>query len=112
MMNDLNSAIYEGRVDGAPIFSTTDDKPRCEFVVASDRHFKQDDRIEKETSYISVIAHRQLARTCADVLKAGRGVRVVGRLKEFRWTDSDDRKCSQVKLIAEHVEFKPRAKED
>jgi single-strand DNA-binding protein len=35
-------------------------------------------------------------------------VRVVGRLKQDRWTGTDGKPRSAVKIVAEHVEFKPR----
>jgi single-strand DNA-binding protein len=47
---------------------------------------------------------------CGEYLKKGRGVRVVGRLKQDRWTDPDGKPHSRVEIIAEHVEFKPQLK--
>jgi single-strand DNA-binding protein len=49
---------------------------------------------------------------CGEYLKKGRGVRVVGRLKQDRWTDPDGKPHSRVEIIAEHVEFKPQKKTD
>jgi single-strand DNA-binding protein len=40
----------------------------------------------------------------------GRGVRVVGRLKQSRWTDTDGKTKSRVSIVAEHVEFRPDLK--
>jgi len=39
-------------------------------------------------------------------------VRVVGRLKQDRWSDPDGKPHSRVLVIAEHVEFKPQIKKD
>jgi len=37
----------------------------------------------------------------------------VGRLKQDRWTDTEGKTRSKVKIVAEHVEFKPmQRKED
>jgi single-strand DNA-binding protein len=47
---------------------------------------------------------------CGEYLKKGRGVRVVGRLKQDRWTDPDGKPRSRVEIVAEHVEFKPQIK--
>ena len=52
-------------------------------------------------------AWSRLAQACAENLKKGRGVRVVGRLKQDRWTDPEGKSRSKVKIVAEHVEFKP-----
>ena len=38
----------------------------------------------------------------------GRGVRVVGRLKQDRCADPDGKQYSRVSIVAEHVEFKPQ----
>jgi single-strand DNA-binding protein len=37
-------------------------------------------------------------------------VRVVGRLKQDRWTDADGKPRSRIEIVAEHVEFKPQLK--
>jgi len=47
----------------------------------------------------------RLAEVCAEYLKKGRGVRVVGRLKQDKWTDADGKPHSRVHIVAEHVEF-------
>ena len=49
----------------------------------------------------------KLAEVCAEQLEKGRGVRVVGRLKQDRWQDQEGNPRSKVKIVAEHVEFKP-----
>jgi single-strand DNA-binding protein len=37
-------------------------------------------------------------------------VRVVGRLKQDRWTGPEGQARSKVSIVAEHVEFKPQFK--
>jgi single-strand DNA-binding protein len=54
----------------------------------------------------------RLAEVCGECLKKGHGVRVVGRLKQDRWTDADGKTHSRVHIVAEHVEFKPQFKKD
>ena len=83
----------------------------CEFAVASDRFYKQNDALEKEVSYFDVEAWSRLGAACSQNLKKGRGVRVVGRLKQDRWTDPEGHLRSRVKIVAEHVEFKPQKRE-
>ena len=39
-------------------------------------------------------------------------MRVVGRLKQDRWMDTDGKQRAKVKIVAEHVEFKPQKKEE
>jgi single-strand DNA-binding protein len=40
----------------------------------------------------------------------GRGVRVVGRLKQERWQNAEGQAQSKVVIVAEHVEFRPENK--
>jgi single-strand DNA-binding protein len=80
--------------------------------VACNRQWKQDDEIQKEVSYFDVSAWTRLAEVCGEYLKKGRGVRVVGRLKQDRWTDPEGKAHSRVEIVAEHVEFKPQKKAD
>ena len=84
----------------------------CDFVLASNRYFKQDEETQKEVSFFEVTTWARLAEVCGEYLKKGRGVRVVGRLKQGRWTSPEGQGRSKVSIVAEHVEFKPQAKKD
>lgn len=110
-MNSLNSILIEGNLTKDPVVSET---PRgtnvCNFRVATNRFYKRDEEMQKEVSYFDVEAWSRLAERCGEYLEKGRGVRVVGRLREDRWTTSDGQPRSRVKIVAEHVEFKPRFK--
>lgn len=63
-----------------------------------------------EVSYFDVEVWAKLAENCNTNLEKGRGVRVVGRLKQDRWQDDDGRGRTRVKIVGEHVEFKPQFK--
>ncbi len=82
----------------------------CTFALASDRYFKQDEETQKEVSYFDITTWARLAEVCGEYLKKGRGVRVVGRLKQDRWTNPDGQARSKILIVAEHVEFKPQLK--
>jgi single-strand DNA-binding protein len=84
----------------------------CKFSVACNRSYKQDDEFQKEVSFFDVSTWMRLAEVCGEYLKKGRGVRVVGRLKQDRWTDPDGKPHSRVEIVAEHVEFRPQKKAD
>ena len=107
-MNSLNSILVEGNLVRDPSLSKT---PRgtqvCTFSVASNRYYKADNESQKEVSFFEVEVWAKLAETCAEILKKGRGVRVVGRLKQDRWADNDGKNHSRIKIVGEHVEFKP-----
>lgn len=94
-MNSLNSVLLEGNLT---------DKPEeirngvCGFTVESYRYNKVGKDLEKETLRFDVEVSGDLVKRCFDELDKGRGVRVVGRLKQDG---------QSVKIVAEHVKFKP-----
>jgi single-strand DNA-binding protein len=67
--------------------------------------------LEKEVSYFDVETWAKLAESCKTVGRKGRGVRVVGRLKQNRWNSSDGAAHSRVTIVAENVEFRPDFKQ-
>jgi single-strand DNA-binding protein len=82
----------------------------CKSSVACNRFFKQGEETEKEVSYFDVSCWTRLAEVCGEYLKKGRGVRVVGRLRQDRWNSPEGQPRSKVSIVAEHVEFKPQIK--
>ena len=112
-MNNLNSILIEGNMVREPLFRTTPKgTPVCTFSLASNRFFRQDSGLEKEVSFFDVETWAKLAETCNNLGKKGRGVRVVGRLKQDRWTGNDGKQRSRISIVAEHVEFRPEAKKE
>ncbi|MBN1699581.1 MAG: single-stranded DNA-binding protein [Spirochaetales bacterium] len=108
-MNQLNSVLLEGNLVRDPESTVTPSgAPVCHFSIASDRFYKKNDDFEKEVSFFDIQVWNNLAETCAGYLKKGRGVRIVGRLKQDRWTDSRGKSKFRVYVVAEHVEFKPQ----
>ena len=112
-MNNLNSILIEGNLVKDPELSyTSKGTAVCKFTVACNRSWKQDEEYQKEVSFFDVSAWTRLAEVCGEYLKKGRGVRVVGRLRQDRWTDPEGKAHSRVEIVAEHVEFKPQKKAD
>ena len=110
-MNSLNSILIEGNLTRDPILNETPKGTTvCTFGVASNRFYKQNEELQKEVSFFEVEVWARLAEACAENLKKGRGVRVVGRLKQDRWTDAEGKNHEKVRIVAEHVEFKPQFK--
>ena len=107
-MNALNSILIEGNLTRDPESKTLASGSQvCSFAIASNRFYRQNEVMEKETSFFDIEAWARLGQSCAETLRKGRGVRVVGRLKQDRWTDQTGKQHSKVKIVAEHVEFKP-----
>jgi single-strand DNA-binding protein len=80
--------------------------------LASNRYYKQDTGFEKEVSFFDIETWSKLAEACYSKGKKGRGVRVVGRLKQNRWSDPEGKSHSRITIVAEHVEFRPEFKKD
>jgi single-strand DNA-binding protein len=113
MMNNLNSILLEGNLVADPeLRYTTKGAAVCSFRVACNRFYKQEEELQKEVSYFDVTAWNRQAEVCNEYLTKGRGVRVVGRLKQDRWEDPEGKIRSKVHIVAEHVEFKPKFKSD
>ena len=107
-MNNLNSILIEGNLVRDPLYRTTPKgTPLCTFTLASNRFFKQDTGLEKEVGFFDVESWAKLAENCNNLGRKGRGVRVVGRLKQDRWNGADGKAHSKIAIVAEHVEFKP-----
>lgn len=79
----------------------------CTFSLMSIRAYKKNDDYEKEVSFFDVDVWGKLAEVCVKNTSKGRGVRVVGRLKQSRWVGEDGTNRAKITIVAEHVEFKP-----
>lgn len=101
-MNCLNSLIIEGVVSGEPHLVETSDV--LNFTVEVTRYYKNRacEGVE-EKSLFKVVAFGGLSKL---PLKDGLGVRIVGRLKQNKWTDGDCVSHSEVQVVAEHIEIR------
>jgi single-strand DNA-binding protein len=112
-MNNLNSILIEGNLARDPTYKeTAKGTPICTFSIASNRFYKSGDDTEKEVSFFDIETWSKLAGQCYNLGRKGRGVRVVGRLKQERWNDGDGKARSKVTIVAEHVEFRPEFKRE
>lgn len=113
-MNQLNSIILEGNVvrkgdflepaKGFKVFK---------FPMAVNRFMKNSngESIE-EVSFFDVEAYGKIAESCEKNALKGRGIRVVGRLKQDRWKNEDGKNFSKIFVVAEHIEYKPKFNSD
>jgi single-strand DNA-binding protein len=107
-MNAVNSIVIEGNVVKKPEVRKT---PRgtsvCTVRVAVNRWFKgQDGSMQEDTSFFDVDAWGALAESCVERCDKGRGVRVVGRLRQSRWVDTEGKNKSRVIVVADNLEFR------
>ena len=112
-MNNLNSVLIEGNMVRDPLIrSTPKGTPVCNFSIASNRYFRQESNLEKEVGFFDIEAWGKLADSCGSQGRKGRGVRVVGRLKQDRWTGNDGKNHAKVSIVAEHLEYRADFKKD
>ena len=108
-MNSLNSVLIEGNLVRDPEKKELENGAKlCTFAVASNRFFRQDNEKKSEVSFFDVEVWNKTAEICLKTLSKGRGVRVVGRLKQDRWADKEGHNHSKVKVVGENVEFKTK----
>ena len=106
-MNNLNSVLIEGNFVRDPEYhTTTKGTAVCKFTVASNRFYRQDSNLAKEVSYFEVESWGKIAESVNNLGRKGRGVRVVGRLKQERWQNKEGNAVAKVIIVAEHVEYR------
>ena len=109
-MDDFNSIVLEGNVVRDPESRETPRGiPVCMFSIAVNKSYRtsQGER-RQEVSFFDIETWGTLANSCSSYCTKGRGIRVVGRLKQNRWQDTEGKNHSKVRIVAEHVDFKPR----
>lgn len=108
-MNQLNSIILEGNAVKVPEVKEMTNFTVATFPIAVNRYVKKSDgSYEEEVSYFEIECWGNFAKVVKEKVEKGSGVRIVGRLKQNRWKDSDGKMQSKVYVVAEHIEFKAK----
>lgn len=114
-MADFNSVVIVGRLTRDPELKyAPSGAPVCSFGLATSRRFtKEDGQKGEDTTFLDVDVWKRLAEICAQFLKKGREVLVMGTLRQSRWTDAKtQQQRSKVKIVANLVQFLGAKKED
>ena len=113
-MDNLNSVLLEGNLVKDPDLKHVgeDERPVCRFSIGVNRYRKDDKgEIQQFSTFVDVEAWGALAENCGKYLRKGRGVRVVGSLKQESWTGKEDGKThSRLLISASHIEFRPEVR--
>ena len=110
-MNNINCLVVEGNITREPNFRTSPSGfPICKIPIAVNHYYKKaaSGEYENEVSYFDVETFGKLAEICTKFSQKGRGLSVVGRLKQNRWKTPEGKNTSRVTIIAEKIEFKQR----
>jgi single-strand DNA-binding protein len=109
-VNPLNTVMIEGNTTrDAELKYANSGTAICKLSVAVNRFYKSGEGFEKEVSFFDVDTFGEVAKICAEKCHKGDAVRITGRLKQNRWTTTDGTSRSQVVVIADHVEIRPKA---
>ena len=102
-MNALNQIILEGNVVRQPERKNCKNGASfCRIPIAVNRKYKASDgNYVDEVSYFDVATFGQTAELCEKWCPKGRGIRVVGRLKQTTMQTEDGKKRSIIEIIAE-----------
>jgi single-strand DNA-binding protein len=109
-MSNFNQVLIEGNLTRDPELRLTPKGSKVAvFTIASNRYYGSGENRTEEVSFFEVEAWNRLAEVCGEYLTKGRGVRVIGRLKQDRWQTTEGENRSKVKVVSREVEFKPQA---
>lgn len=109
-MNNLNSVLLEGNLVRDPDrYEVGPETATVKFTIGVNRYYRNSQKeLSKEVSFIPIQTWGGLGDACFENLTKGRGVRIVGRLKQERWEDKDGEMKERFVVVAEHVEFQPK----
>jgi hypothetical protein len=104
-MNNLNSILLEGVIDGTlKLYGRGKDK-HCSFALSNSREVREGKSIKKQETRVGVmIRGTKMVEVAVEKAKNGRGVRVVGRLANVE-------QGGGIYIEAEHVAYQPEPKD-
>ena len=114
-MNAINQIIIEGNVVRSPEVKTLPKGTKGSTLPIAVNHVYKDEsgKFVTDTGYYNVEAWgEKFSDRVSTFGVQGRGVRVIGRLKQNRWKDENGKNHERVLIVAEHVDFKPFKKKD
>ena len=107
-MNNLNSVILEGVIISCNYSENSDFSVATLNVLFNRSFVDRNNQLITETSTMKVLCYEKLAKSCHKNATPDRGIRIVGRLRQEKFKEQDGRVTSEIVLIAEHIEFKPK----
>ena len=109
-MSDTNTVILTGNLTREPELRYTPKGVAVANVgLASNRTYKQGDDLKEDVCFVDVTAFGATAEAVAKHLDKGRKVLVEGRLRFHSWETEGGQRRSKVDVIANRVNFLPRA---
>jgi len=113
-MASLNRVVLVGNLTRDPeLRFTPAGKPVTSFGLAVNRNPYTNDQGERieGVDFFNIVVFGRQAETSHQYLKKGRGVAIDGRLQSRSWQTEDGQKRTAVDVVAQNVQFLPRAGE-
>lgn len=102
----MNKVFLIGNLTKDPeMRSTQSGVAVCNFTIAVNRRFRNQQTGQQETDFLNVVAWRQLAELCSKYLAKGRKVAVTGSIQTRTYEAKDGSKRSTFDIVADEVEF-------
>ncbi len=107
MAGNVNAVFLHGRLTGDPeLRYTPGGTAVCEFRMASNRYYRDsNDEQQEETVFVPVTTWGRRAENCGEYLSKGSETIVEGRLQLDQWETQDGENRSQLKIVANNVQF-------
>ncbi len=107
----LNKAIVYGNLTRDPeLKSLPSGMAVCSFSLATNRVWKDKSGAKQESvDYHNIVLFAKLAELAAQYLKKGSSAMIEGRMQTRSWDDKDGTKKYRTEIIADNMQFGPRA---
>jgi single-strand DNA-binding protein len=108
----MNKVILMGRLakDVEMKYTSTNNTAICNFPLAVNRKFKQEN--QPEVDFINIVAWSKTAEFCGKYFTKGQQVAVVGRIQVRTWDDAEGKKRYVTEVVAEDVYFADSKKDN
>lgn len=107
----LNKAIIIGNLTRDPEMRAIPSGMQvCSFSIATNRVYKDRDGNRKEQAdFHNIVVFGRQAETCGQYLKKGQTAMIEGRIQTRSWDDKDGQKKYRTEIVADRVQFGPKA---
>jgi len=107
----LNKALIIGNLTRDPEMKALPSGMQvCSFSVATNRVWKDKNGAKQESSdFHNIVVFGRQAETAGQYLKKGQSVLIEGRIQTRSWDDKDGQKKYRTEIIADRVQFGPKA---
>jgi len=79
------------------------------FSLATNRVWTKDGQKQESTDYHNIVVFGRQAETSAQYLKKGQSVMIEGRIQTRSWDDASGKKNYRTEIVADRVQFGPKA---